>query len=50
MIPFDEFVENDVFTIITGKDNMGLQHIALKADDKPLCGTRIKHTQRWELF
>ena len=50
MIPRDEFVENEIYRIVTGKDGWGTQHIARRANNKPLCGARIKYTKEFDLF
>lgn len=50
MIDRDEFVENESYCVITGKDEFGVQHIALWSDLSPLCGARIKKPNTSDLF
>lgn len=50
MINRDEFVENESYCVITGKDEFGVQHIAKKSDSVPLCGVRIVHVSTCDLF
>jgi hypothetical protein len=47
----EEFIENKIFCIVTGKNEFGLQHIAYHTKtNKPLCGINIKYYKVWDLF
>jgi len=50
VISRDEFVGNEVWCVVTGADEFGVQHVGRLLDKQALCGVRIKHVQVSDLF